>query len=170
MKNILVVTLLVVTTALHAQFTKGIKFIEVGSSSNDLRVSPTGFMFYISDEKERSIVIGLSGGYFISDGLALKLGSGFSYSKLRDLDALKSYGVSGGIEYYISNKFPVELRYSASFRDQYKDSHFLTLKVGYAKIFDKKFVLKPFAFIEKSLNNYYANGAGIGVSFSYNFK
>jgi len=71
-------------------------------------VGSTSFMFASSDGNTQ-YNLGLDGGYFIMDDLALKAGLGFGGFSPDEGDGVSSFSYRIGAKYYIVSQFPVTL-------------------------------------------------------------
>lgn len=75
--------------------------------------------------------LGLEGGYFVMDDLALKAGLGYGDSSEEGSLSVLTYKI--GAKYYILSKFPVELAYAGlSIEDVDENPSYLSIGAGYA--------------------------------------
>ncbi|MDP2540537.1 hypothetical protein CSC81_03130 [Tenacibaculum discolor] len=79
--------------------------------------------------------IGLDGGYFVADDLAVKAGLGYRDNGFADAFAYKI-----GAEYYIGSQFPVSVDFTG---DTNSDLKWLGLQAGYAWFLGENVSLKP---------------------------
>ncbi|QXP73875.1 hypothetical protein H0I31_11300 [Tenacibaculum sp. AHE15PA] len=140
MKKVLLVIAMVAAgftaNAQDGQTAKG-KFLIEGNTNfgtNASHLSNTGFSLNsVSldgvDDSVTTYNLGLEGGYFIMDDLAIKLGLGFGGSSVDGVDTKFSYKI--GAKYYISSMIPVQIDYSGASQGD-ADASFLGLQAGYA--------------------------------------
>ena len=99
----------VLTAGITAKAQDGIEKgkILVEANTSNAMIGTTSFSFASQDDiTEYSL--GLDGGYFIMDNLALKAGLGFQNFDQGD-ESFSSFSYRIGAKYYIANQFPVTL-------------------------------------------------------------
>ncbi|WBX70081.1 hypothetical protein [Tenacibaculum retecalamus] len=117
--------------AQDGQTAKGKFLIEGNTGFGEAHAASTGFSLNSRsqegvDDSVTTYNLGLEGGYFIMDDLAIKLGLGFGGSSVDGVDSTFSYKI--GAKYYISSMIPVQIDYAGN----NNDASFLGLQAGYA--------------------------------------
>ncbi|GAA3507983.1 hypothetical protein GCM10022393_17630 [Aquimarina addita] len=140
MKKIILSALaLVAFTFANAQDTEqtatGKWLIEANTGFGAAHTANTGFRYYaISDDGGSGYNLGLEGGYFVMDNLALKVGLGYGSNKQNsDADSFSTFSYKIGAKYYVTGKIPLQVDYSGlSVKDADDNPSFLGLQAGYA--------------------------------------
>lgn len=135
------------TSETGGQTSKGKWLIE--ANTGNAMLGNTGFYFASSDG-ESSYNVGLDGGYFIMDNLALKAGLGYGGDSATDSNIL-SYRL--GAKYYVISKIPVTLDLTgASIKDAEENPMWLGIGAGYAWFLGKNVSIEPGLRYNHSLN------------------
>lgn len=118
----------------NGQTAKGKFLIEGNTNFGSGHTANTGFsLSSVSvegvDDSVTAYNLGLEGGYFIMDDLAIKLGLGYGGTSIDGVDGMFSYKI--GAKYYVSSKIPVQIDYSGASQGD-ANSSFLGLQAGYA--------------------------------------
>lgn len=115
------------------QTSKGKWLIEANTNFGSGHTANTGFKLSSLSVKGSDSVtqynLGLEGGYFLMDDLAVKAGLGFGGDSVDGSDSMFSYKI--GAKYYIISQIPVQVDFSGSSRGS-ANSSFLGLQAGYA--------------------------------------
>jgi hypothetical protein len=86
--------------------------------------------------------IGLEGGYFIKDNLAIKVGLGYGDDGVSTLTDPIAYKL--GLKYYFKSKIPVEISYNGvGFGDKDANPTYIGLQAGYAFFLGKNVSVEP---------------------------
>ena len=172
MKKFLALALLSSITFVSAQtkFTKGTKIIEVGSTTLENRYIPTGIGVYFADGGETSVSVGVSGGYFLTDNFAVKVGLGYAHTSTKGVTQINSYGYSIGAEGYIEGIVPIGVTYAGAVnKGKQQNASYMQFHAGYAFTIGNHFVITPMVRYDKSLNDYHKSGLGVGIKAGYKF-
>lgn len=130
-----------------SQTSKGKYLIE--ANTGNAMLGSTGFSFASSDG-ESQYNIGLDGGYFIADNIALKAGLGYGGNSIDDTTIL-SYRL--GAKYYAMSKIPVTLDLTgASIKDADENPMWLGIGAGYAWFLGQNVSVEPGLRYNHSLN------------------
>ncbi|WP_075343995.1 hypothetical protein [Tenacibaculum agarivorans] len=116
----------------NAQTQKGKFIIEANTGSNT--TGNTGF-YLRSSNGSTSFSVGLDGGYFVMDDLALKGGLGYN-------DGNESFVYKIGGEYYIDGRFPVGLDFTGTSVTGGSEN-WVGIQGGYAYFIGKNVSIKP---------------------------
>ena len=148
-------------TSVNAQTEKGKILIEAntGNAVSFLGqgaggIASTG-LYFTSTEDFSSFNLGLDGGYFIMDDLAIKAGLGFGSIKVGDADGISTFSYRLGAKYYVNSMIPVTLDLTgASGEDAFGDETplWLGLGAGYAWFIGEKVSIEPGLRYNLSLN------------------
>lgn len=129
------------------QTDKGSWLIE--ANTGNAMLGTTGFYFASSDG-ESTYNLGLDGGYFVMDNLAVKAGIGFGGDSADDSNIL-SYRL--GAKYYVNNSIPVTVDLTgASIKDLDENPLWLGLGAGYAWFVSDNISIEPGLRYNLSLN------------------
>lgn len=116
----------------NGQTAKGKWVIEANTGS--AATGNTAFSFASSDGNS-DFAIGLDGGYFIMDDLAIKGGLGYN-------DGKEAFTYKVGAEYYIAGQFPVGIDFTGTSMDA-GSVNWLGLQAGYAYFLGENVAVKP---------------------------
>ncbi len=116
----------------EGQTEKG-KFV-IEANTGSASTGNTAFSF-ASSNGSSSFAIGLDGGYFFMDDLAVKAGLGYN-------DVNESFTYKIGAEYYIGGQFPVGIDFTGSSFDG-GSVNWLGLQAGYAYFLGENVSVKP---------------------------
>ncbi|MDO6812423.1 hypothetical protein [Tenacibaculum soleae] len=116
----------------NGQTAKGKWVIEANTGS--AATGNTVFSFASSDG-DSNFAIGLDGGYFIQDDLAIKGGLGYN-------DGQEAFTYKVGAEYYIAGQFPVGIDFTGTSYDTHS-VNWLGLQAGYAYFLGENVAVKP---------------------------
>jgi len=132
------------------QTSKGSWLIEANTGFGSAHTADTGIRF-TSRDGESIYNIGLEGGYFIMDNLAVKAGLGFGGNSATDSNRF-SYKV--GAKYYVMGMIPVSLDLNgASIKDASEDPMYLGVGAGYAWFLGKNVSVEPGVRYNATLND-----------------
>lgn len=130
----LFVTNFAIGQAKEGQLSKKKWLIEANTGFGD-NVGNTSFYFSSKDGKT-SYNVGLEGGYFIKDNLALKLGLGFG--KKSDSNSNDPIAYKIGVKYYLKKMIPIELSYNGiGIGDTDANPKSIGLQAGYAILLER---------------------------------
>ncbi|WP_064967380.1 outer membrane beta-barrel protein [Tenacibaculum ovolyticum] len=107
----------------EGQTAKGKFLIEGNTGFGQANPSSTSFFYKKQTGSDASYNLGLEGGYFVMDDLAVKLGLGYGDNGTDDTFSYKI-----GAKYYVISKIPVQIDYSGNTND----ASFLGFQAGYA--------------------------------------
>ncbi|TCP25768.1 hypothetical protein EV195_103128 [Tenacibaculum skagerrakense] len=116
------------------QTSKG-KFV-IEANTGSLSTGSTAFSFSSTDGVT-SFSLGLDGGYFFMDDLAVKAGLGYV-----DLNGTSLFNYKIGAEYYIDGQFPVGVDFTGSSSDG-ASVNWIGLQAGYAYFLAENVSVKP---------------------------
>lgn len=163
-KSIFTVVALFALTFANAQDKKGTgsqtsegKWLIEANTGNAL-LGTTGFYFASSDG-ESAFNLGLDGGYFIMDNLALKAGLGYGSDSVSSTSSI-SYRL--GAKYYVDGKFPLTLDLTGASGDAVENFNgetpmWLGIGGGYAWFVSDNISIEPGLRYNHSLNEDYAD-------------
>ena len=116
------------------QTSKGKFVIEANTGSQT--TGNTSFSF-ASTDGVTSFSLGLDGGYFFMDDLAVKVGLGYF-----DINDVSAFNYKIGAEYYIDGQFPVGVDFTGSSFDG-GSANWVGLQAGYAYFLSENVSVKP---------------------------
>lgn len=155
MKKLLLTALAVVSfTFANAQDSggqtaKGKWLIEANTNFGTPGNGNTAFGLRIRDG-ENDWGIGVEGGYFVMDDLAVKAGLGYADGSL----SLSSFTYKIGAKYYVISKIPVELSYAGvSVEDADENPSYLGIQAGYAWFLGDNVSIEPGLRYNATLND-----------------
>lgn len=147
MKKLLLTAMLVAfgftVSAQDGQTDEGKILIEANTAFGGGHIANTGFTLNslsVGDNSVTSWGLGLEGGYFIMDDLAIKAGLGYADSGVEGADGLFSYKV--GAKYYLMSQIPVQLDLSGN-TPEGASPMWLGLQAGYAVFLGENVSLEP---------------------------
>ena len=130
-----------------SQTSKGKWLIE--ANTGNAMLGTTGF-YFASQDGESEYNIGVDGGYFIMDKLALKAGLGYGGDSFKDSNIL-SYRL--GAKYYAMGMIPLALDLTgASIKDANENPMWLGVGAGYAWFLGENVSIEPGIRYNHSLN------------------
>lgn len=142
------------TNQVESPFVKNNIFVGAGTS---------GIGFDTTDgSKSTNWSVGIQGGYFIQDRLALVAGTSFEHKAKH----VELFSYNAGVKYYIEDLVPVQVDYSGD--DAGRD--YLGAQVGYAFRPSNNFTIEPNLKYNVNLNKGGKNFTSGGVEFNYFFK
>ncbi len=123
------------------QIAKGKWLIEANTGFGGVGNGNTAFGL-TSRDGETFWGIGLEGGYFVMDNLAVKAGLGYADSSLEGDTSTFIYKI--GAKYYIIDKIPVELSYvGESEEDADENRSYVGIQAGYAWFIGNNVSIEP---------------------------
>ncbi|SHH49543.1 hypothetical protein [Winogradskyella jejuensis] len=121
----------------------------IEANTGNAMVGSTAFTF-TSQDGESVYNLGLDGGYFISDDLAVRVGLGFGGDSAADTNIF-SYRL--GAKYYLGGEFPIGVDLTgASIKDAQENPLWLGLQGGYAWFITDHIAIEPGLRYNLSLN------------------
>mgnify|MGYP001194565318 FL=1 len=137
------------------QTSKGKWLIE--ANTGNALLGNTSF-YYTSTDVYSGYNLGLDGGYFIMDDLALKGGFGYGRTKFDGADAISTISYRLGAKYYIKSMIPVTLDVTgASVKDALENPLWLGIGAGYAWFLGDNVSVEPGVRYNHSLNEDYTD-------------
>jgi hypothetical protein len=151
------------------QTEKGNVLIETNTGFGS-EVGKTSFG-YISRDGSTEYNIGLEGGYFIMDNLALKIGLGFGGFSPKELASTSTFGYKIGAKYYVIGLLPVEISYNGyTQKNVSKNPSFVGFQAGYAIFLSRTISLEPGIRYNNSLDTEAAKSfVQLNMGFSLHF-
>lgn len=123
------------------QTAKGSILIEANTGFGSAHSGDTGFRL-MSRDGETSYNIGLEGGYFVMDNLAVKAGLGYGGSSVEGSLSTISYKL--GAKYYVMGMIPVSVDLNgASVEDADENPMYLGVGAGYALFLGNNVSVEP---------------------------
>lgn len=151
------------------QTSKGKWLIEANTGNAEL--GNTGIYFASSDGSS-SYNIGLDGGYFIMDDLAVKVGLGYGGFSPDGGDSTSTFSYRVGGKYYVKSMIPVTLDLTgASVKDAVENPMWLGVGAGYAWFLGSNVSIEPGVRYNHSLNDKYTDKGvfQVNVGFALHF-
>jgi Outer membrane protein beta-barrel domain len=141
------------------QVAKGKWLVE--ANTGNAMLGTTG-IYFASSDGDSSYNVGLDGGYFIMDKLALKAGLGFGGSKFNGGGNESSFAYRLGAKYYAMDKIPVTLDLTGASGDAVENiagetPMWLGLGAGYAWFLGDNVSIEPGLRYNHSLNDKYSD-------------
>lgn len=131
----------------RAQTAKGSWLIEANTGNE---VGGNTGIYFSSQDGEYKYNLGVEGGYFVIDDLAVKVGLGYGGDSLTDLNGF-SYRIGG--KYYIASRFPITLDVTgASIEDAPENPFWLGIGGGYAWFISERISIEPGVRYNLSMN------------------
>ncbi|NQY05262.1 MAG: autotransporter outer membrane beta-barrel domain-containing protein [Flavobacteriaceae bacterium] len=152
------------------QTAKGKWLIEANTGFGGAHTADTGIRF-MSQGDVSSWNIGLDGGYFIMDDLALKAGLGYGAFDNGTTDT-NTFSYKIGAKYYVISKIPVSLDYTgSSTKDAVEDPSYLGFGAGYAIFLGENVSIEPGLRYNLSLNDDFTEDGlfRINIGFALHF-
>ncbi len=151
------------------QTSKGKWLIEANTNFGAAHTANTGIQFTtFSDDAGSIFNIGLEGGYFIIDNLALKAGLGYGSIKANsDADAVDRFSYKIGAKYYVIGSIPVQIDYSGISSDADEDPSYFGIQGGYAFFIGDNVSIEPGVRYNLSLNDdFYTDAFQLNIGFA----
>lgn len=148
------------------QTSKGKYLIE--ANTGNAMLGTTG-IYFSSQDGESTFNVGLDGGYFIMDNLALKAGLGYGSESESDY-SIFSYRL--GAKYYVKGMIPVTLDLTgASIKDLDENPMWLGVGAGYAWFLGDNVSIEPGVRYNHSLNDKFTDKGlfQVNVGFALHF-
>ncbi len=131
------------TKGTSSQTSEGKFLIEANTGFGPVHSADTSFGF-TSRDGSSSYNLGLEGGYFVVDNLAVKVGLGYGGFSIKDGPSSNTLSYKIGAKYYILNMIPVQLDYSgAKVKDVTDNESFIGAQVGYAIFLGENVSIEP---------------------------
>jgi len=139
----------------NAQTDEGTLLVEANTGFGAFHPSNTGF-YLTSIDGNTAWNIGLEGGYFIMDDLAIKAGLGYGDDGNEFTSSVFSYKI--GAKYYVSGQIPLQIDLNgASIEDADENPMYLGLQAGYAVFLTDNISLEPGLRYDLSLNENFSD-------------
>ncbi len=153
-----------------AQTSEGKWLIEANTNFGAAHGANTSFQ-YASSDGSSFYNLGLEGGYFVMDNLALKAGLGFGGFKPDGGESSSTFSYKLGAKYYIINMIPVQIDYSgSSTKDFDENPSYLGFQAGYAVFLGQNVSIEPGIRFNKSLNeDFYNDAFQLNIGFALHF-
>lgn len=152
-----------------SQTSKGKWLIE--ANTGNALLGNTSF-YYTSTDAYNGYNLGLDGGYFIMDDLALKGGFGYGRTKFDGADAISTISYRLGAKYYVKSMIPVTLDVTgASVKDALENPLWLGIGAGYAWFLGDNVSVEPGLRYNHSLNEDYTDKGAfqLNIGFALHF-
>lgn len=131
------------STASAAQTAEGKFLIEANTGFGPVHSADTSFGF-TSRDGSSNYNLGLEGGYFFMDDLAVKVGLGYGGYSIKDGPSSNAFSYKIGAKYYIMSMIPVQIDYSgAKVKDVTDNESFIGAQVGYAIFLGDNVSIEP---------------------------
>lgn len=153
----------------QAQTSKGGILVE--ANTGNAMLGTTG-LYFTSTDGYSEFNIGLDGGYFIMDDLALKVGLGIGSVKFDGMDAVSTTSYRIGAKYYLNSMIPITVDLTgASVKDADENPLWLGLGAGYAWFLTDHISLEPGLRYNLSMNEDFSDEGvfQLNVGFSLYF-
>lgn len=144
--------------------------IEANTNFGAGHVANTNFQFASSDGNT-AYNIGLEGGYFVIDDLAIKAGLGYGTIDPKEGETMSMFSYKIGAKYYIISAIPVQIDYSGSdIKDATENPSYFGIQGGYAIFLGDNVSIEPGLRYDISLNNdFYKDVFQLNVGFALHF-
>ena len=166
-----------------SQTSQGSWLIEANTGFGTAATANTGIYFSTTDG-DTDYNVGLEGGYFVIDNLAVKVGlgyGGYSYDVPSGFGTTTSVNASAfsykvGAKYYIMGMIPVQVDYSGASGDGVEHTNpfggtetpsYLGVQAGYAWFLGRNVSVEPGVRYNMSLNDQYAADDTIQVNIGF---
>lgn len=134
---------------------------------------PAGTAIYFeSEDGNTSFNLGLEGGYFIMDDLAIKAGLGFGSFKADGADeSISNFSYKIGAKYYVSGMIPVQIDFNgSSLKDAEENPSYVGLQGGYAIFLGNNVSIEPGLRYDMSLNDdFFESVFQVNIGFALHF-
>ncbi|MBJ2173697.1 hypothetical protein JBL43_05575 [Aureibaculum sp. A20] len=157
-----------------SQTSQGKWLVQVGTSTSGvsanslIRASNTGFSF-ISIDGDNFWNVGLEGGYFVVDNLAVKAGVGYGDASYYD-KGIFSYKV--GPKYYIIGKIPVGIDLNGASTEDFSPMY-VGAQAGYAWFLGERLSVEPSLRYDYGMNEDAGDGdynpLSLNIGFAFHF-
>jgi len=155
------------------QTSKG-KFLIEANTGNAM-LGTTG-IYFSSQDGASNFNIGLDGGYFVMDKLAVKAGLGYGGSEPKEGDGVSSFSYRLGAKYYAMSKIPFTLDLTGASGDAVENFNgdtplWLGVGAGYAFFLGENVSIEPGLRYNHSLNEDYTDKGifQVNVGFAIHF-
>lgn len=109
---------------------------------------------FSSEDGYSSFNLGLEGGYFIMDDLAIKAGLGYGSDKVEGFEASSTFSYKIGAKYYVSGMIPVQVDFNGSSKKDVDDNpSYVGLQGGYAIFLGENVSIEPGLRYDMSLDD-----------------
>lgn len=160
MKNLFIAFLMLFSVISFAQTSQGSSFAGV-------RASNLSFNNY---DKITTYGVGLQGGHFVQDNLAIVAELGYSAVHVKNFNA-NEWNYAAGVKYYVDGVLPIQVDWNgATGYARVPTKSNLGISLGYAFFPGAKQIsIEPTLKYNVSLNDSYSNGfmGGIGVNYFF---
>ena len=169
MKKLLLLFALITASLGWAQTQQGNFVLETAVLSN-LTMPNTGLGFSTVKDGGSALNVGLNGGYFVADNLAIKLGAGYGNIRYKETTLSEAWSFRAGAEYNILGYVPIGIAWTGSDIAYAKNNpSYLSTQIGYNWFFSDNMAMKPLMQYDISLTDYYKDVLSWGVGFQYYF-
>ncbi|MBP2284319.1 hypothetical protein H4V97_002637 [Flavobacterium sp. CG_23.5] len=153
--------------AKEGQVSKGKWLVEVNTGFGK-NVGSTS-LYLTSSDGVTAYNIGVEGGYFIKNNLALKLGLGYGDNGIAGENEPIAYKI--GAKYYFKSMIPVELSYNGvGFGNADANPTYVGAQVGYALFLGKNVSIEPgIRYNMATHKQYYDNSLQFNIGFALHF-
>ena len=169
MKKLFLFLSLMLMTSVSAQTEKGKLMLETSVIANNM-LPNTGLGYTSEKDGAKVFNLGINGGYFVQDNLAVKLGVGYGNTRYNGNTVSEVFSYRAGLEYHIAGYFPVEIAWTGadvSYLDE--NPSYLSTQLGYNWFFTDHVGIKPLIRYDMSLIDNYKDLMSVGVGFNYYF-
>ena len=169
MKKLFLFLSLMFVTLMAAQTEQGKFMLETSVISNNT-VPNTGLGYTSEKDGVKVFNIGMNGGYFVQDNLALKVGVGYGNTRYDGNTTSEVFSYRVGLEYHLVGYVPIEVAWAGSDVSYLNENpSYLSTQLGYNWFFTNHVGIKPLIRYDISLMNNYKDLLSIGVGFNYYF-
>lgn len=169
MKKLLLLFALITASLGWAQTQQGNFVLETAVLSNHTTPN-TGVGFSTVKDGGSVLNVGLNGGYFIVDNLAVKAGLGYGNTRFNETTLTEAWSYRVGAEYNIVGYVPVEIAWTgSSITNANYNPSYLSTQLGYNWFFTDSVAMKPLVRYDISLTDYYRDVLSFGIGFQYYF-
>jgi opacity protein-like surface antigen len=150
------------------QTSKGKILIEANTGNEML--GTTG-IYFTSQDGNSDYNVGLDGGYFIMDDLALKVGLGFGGSSADGGDSASAFSYRLGAKYYVNSMIPVTLDLTGASGDLVEEAGetpmWLGVGAGYAWFLGDNVSIEPGIRYNHSLNEDFTDKGRLQINVGF---
>lgn len=153
------------------QTSAGKWLIEANTNFGVAHAANTSFQFATSDSVS-AYNLGLEGGYFVIDDLAIKAGLGYGGIDPDEGESITMFSYKIGAKYYILGMIPVQADYSGSdIKDLDENPSYFGIQAGYAIFLGDNVSIEPGVRYDLSLNDDYSEDDifQINIGFALHF-